>query len=490
MNRGTILVVEDERIIGCDVQGILQRAGYQVPLVVSTGLEAVAKADEIRPDLVLMDVTLRGGIDGVEAAYRIRQQQDIPIVYLTANGDREIFNRIKETDPVAFIRKPYEEEELLTTIEISLHQYRTQQERARAALQSSEAKYQELFESARDGIAILDLEGSHLNCNQAYLNLLGYQEFDELPSRAMTVLTAPECREQEARIIREQTLSQGYSDEYEKMYLRRDGSRVTVSARCWLRRNDHGAPTGFWIMVRDITDRKQTERQILEYQRQLQLLMRDLSLAEERERQRIASDIHDRISQTLAVCQMRLGALATASTSADTAREAGEVSQLLDQTIQDTSSLIFELSPPILHQLGLVPALEWFGEKIQQQHTIRVSVQGECAAALASDLRATTFRSVCELVNNAVKHGHATAIRISLSQRADCLRIQVKDNGVGFNPLENNWRKRVKGGYGLFHIQERLRAWGGLLEINSHPGAGTRAQLTLPLAAPPLEATS
>jgi signal transduction histidine kinase len=234
---------------------------------------------------------------------------------------------------------------------------------------------------------------------------------------------------------------------------------------------------------------KEAERRILEYQSQLQSLMRDLSLTEERERKQIAADIHDRICQTLAVCQMRLGAVAQSPAPPEAvSRAAHEIGELLDRTIKDTSSLIFELSPPVLHQLGLVAALEWFGEKIQQRHRIRVSVRArDSAQPVPEDQRASLFRAACELINNAVKHAGAKRIWVVLEQSAWCQRIQVIDNGAGFTPAEELGPRDKPGGFGLFHIRERLRGWGGTLEIHSRPGSGTRAVLTAPMDVVPLE---
>jgi PAS domain S-box-containing protein len=482
MSKAKILVVEDERIVGRDIQTTLQRAGYEVPAVVPSGAQAIAKASELDLDLVLMDVVLAGEIDGIETSRRIRLRQEIPVVYLTANGDRAILDRIKTTEPIAFILKPYDEQELLRTIEIALHQYQTQRERAREVLRESEVRYRELFETACDGIAVLDLAGVLQDCNHAYLNLLGYANAGELQARPLAEFTAPDFRNKETRLLREETFKRGYSDEYEKECLRRDGSRVPVSARCWVRRDGQGKPIGLWQIVRDISERKKAEDRLMEYQTQLQSLMTDLSLAEDRERQRIASDIHDGISQTLAVCQMRLGRLAQLSSSPAVGQEIEECCKLLETSIRDTSSLIFELSPPVLHQLGLPPALEWYGEKIQQQHGLQIEVQhDENALPLSSDQRSALFRAVCELVNNVVKHADATSVRISLRKKNERLEIGVEDNGLGFVPAEGFSRKRAHGGFGLFHIQERLRAWGGTLEIHSRPGNGTRAVATIPL---------
>jgi PAS domain S-box-containing protein len=459
----------------------LQKAGYRVLATVATGAQAIAKAAELQPDLVLMDVTLAGELDGIETARRIRAQREVPIVYLTASGNPAILAQAKATEPIAFILKPFEEPELLATIEITWHRYQAQRQRTREALEESEARYRELFETARDGIAITDLASLHLDCNSAYCRLLGYACPDDLRLWPLIDLTAPEYRQREGRILATEVLARGYSEEYEKECLRKDGARVVVSARIWLRRDRRGQPNGLWHIVRDVAERKEAERRILDYQHQLQSLMAELSLAEERERQRIATDIHDRISQTLAVCQMRLEALSQSISPPTTARQLEEVCLLLERTIRDTSSLVFELSPPLLHQLGLAPALEWYGEKLQEQHDLRVEIrQTAPPASLSADQRTVLFRAACELMNNVVKHARATSILISMGPAEGGLRLCVEDDGTGFAAEATAPWTRPRGGFGLFHIRERMRAWGGSLDLDSAPGRGTRAILTLP----------
>lgn len=483
VNQAKILVVEDERIVARDIQMTLERAGYRVIATATSGMEAIRSAVETPPDLVLMDVKLAGAIDGIEVARQIRKRREVPIVYLTANGDRAVLEQAKATEPIAFILKPYDEQELLTTIEMALHQYRAHQKRARVVLAQSEARYRELFDTARDGIAITDLTGRHLECNRAYLELLGYSAVADLSSLVLDDLSTPEFRAQAVRSI-DQARGRGYSDEEEREWVRKGGEQVAVSVRYWLRKDENGQPVGLWVLAHDISQRKKAERLIIEYQTQLRSLIQQLSVAEERERQRIATDIHDRISQTLAVCQIRIETLAQAASSSSLVKKLTSIGELLEGTIRDTSSLTFELCPPVLHQLGLAAALEWFGERIKQQSGLEIKInQIESAPVLGADHRVTIFRAACELINNVVKHAQATRIDICLTQEEGILQISIEDDGKGFVPAEVAHWKREIGGFGLFHVRERMRAWGGGLEIHSHPGSGTCALLTFPLNA-------
>jgi CheY-like chemotaxis protein len=121
MTKARILVVEDEPIVAMDIQRSLGRLGYVVLGAVSSGREAIRRTAEGLPDIVLMDIVLKGEMDGVEAARQIRERFKIPVVYLTAHGDEGTLERAKITGPFGYIVKPFDETELRTTIEIALH---------------------------------------------------------------------------------------------------------------------------------------------------------------------------------------------------------------------------------------------------------------------------------------------------------------------------------------------------------------------------------
>jgi PAS domain S-box-containing protein len=127
------------------------------------------------------------------------------------------------------------------------------------ALRVSEAHYRELFEISQDGIVGTDLQGRYLECNQAYLDLLGYASVEQLRLKSYEEVTPREYHAMETRIIQEQTLARGFCDEYEKEYFRATGERLPVSLRAWLRRGSNGQPIGMWVVVRNIAERKQAE---------------------------------------------------------------------------------------------------------------------------------------------------------------------------------------------------------------------------------------
>jgi PAS domain S-box-containing protein len=165
-----VLIVEDDRIIAQDVQQTLTRMGYAYPIVVSSGEEAVQRAVDMKPDLVLMDIKLKGPMDGVEAAQRIRASLDIPIVYLTAYADEVTLRRAKITGPFGYILKPFEDEDLHATIEMAL--YRHEMERTQAQRLK---RFQALVEYGSDIAVVLDDQGVIRYASPAIEQVLGYK---------------------------------------------------------------------------------------------------------------------------------------------------------------------------------------------------------------------------------------------------------------------------------------------------------------------------
>lgn len=173
MSDTRILIVEDERIVAKDLQFRLQGLGYQVAGMASGGHEAVEKAASARPTLVLMDIRLENGMDGIEAAEHIRAELDIPVVFLTAYADQPTLARAKITEPFGYILKPFEERELQSTIEIALYRHKAEQK-----LRESERRYRRLVDNSQGLIWTHDMAGHLLSINPAAARMFGYEPKD------------------------------------------------------------------------------------------------------------------------------------------------------------------------------------------------------------------------------------------------------------------------------------------------------------------------
>ena len=248
-------------------------------------------------------------------------------------------------------------------------------------------------------------------------------------------------------------------------------------------RDSAGNITGLVGIHRDITERKQAEHKLLEHQNHLKQLATRLTLTEERERRHIASEIHDEISQTLAMVKIKLDTLRSSPPSEVSAAEIEEISSSVENVIQKTRTLTFELSNPLLYVLGLEAAVaEWLSEQVQEKHGIATEFQDDGKAKpLDDDVKMMLFRNVRELRINCIKHSNAGKVRVGIRRTNGSIEVVVEDNGVGFDPAEvrSTVGKRAK--FGLFSIRESLENLGGHFEIESKPGAGCKAIMTAPL---------
>jgi signal transduction histidine kinase len=234
----------------------------------------------------------------------------------------------------------------------------------------------------------------------------------------------------------------------------------------------------------EVAERRRSEREIRQYQRQLRSLASELSLAEERERRAIAADLHDHIGQALAVIKLKFLQLHCNSVLCKFKDSIEDIRVHLDEAIETTRSITFELSPPVLYELGLLPALQWLAEESQRKCRISVEVttEGE-ERPLGDETKATLFKSARELLFNAAKHAKVSQVWVRLVWEKHHIKIEVRDNGVGFDASRILPIDIKRSGFGLFSVKERMGYIGGSLEIDSMPGRGARATLMAPLGA-------
>lgn len=251
MQGSNILIVEDERILANDISQLLERFGYIVQGSLSNGQDAIQSVDdaETKPDLILMDVRLHGDMDGIEAANRIKEKHDIPIIYLTAYADDDTIQRAKITEPFGYILKPFDDRELHTVIEMGLYKHRMQQ-----TLKASEAQYRTLFEQATDAILVLDSNGKLLEVNPSGCKMVGYSH-EELVGLSIKTLIPEEDWQQDP--IKFNDLIGGKAVYRERRFLCKDNRIITieVSAKMLQDGNIHA-------FGRDITRRKQAEKEL------------------------------------------------------------------------------------------------------------------------------------------------------------------------------------------------------------------------------------
>jgi diguanylate cyclase (GGDEF)-like protein/PAS domain S-box-containing protein len=249
----TILVVEDEGIIALNLQRILTRFGFRVPETVETGQDALRVVEENPPDLVLMDIQLRGEIDGIEAARRIRSRYDLPIVYLTAFAEDVRLVQARQTEPYGYLIKPVQDRELRAAIEMALFKHRMDQQ-----LRESESRYRELYHSTPTMFHTTTSDGRILQVSDFWLASLGYTR-EEVIGCQLEMFIAPEFHAYLAEQVFPELLRSGVVRDAECRFLRKDGSQVDVFFSTVAIYDEQGGMASAHSALVDISARKRAE---------------------------------------------------------------------------------------------------------------------------------------------------------------------------------------------------------------------------------------
>ncbi|HEU4683906.1 MAG TPA: response regulator, partial [Nitrospira sp.] len=216
----------------------------------------------------------------------------------------------------------------------------------------------------------------------------------------------------------------------------------------------------------------------------LRELASELTLAELRVRRRVATELHDHLAQLLVLCRLKLGQSRRLHDLASVRKAVQQTEETLGETLAYTRTLVADLAPPVLHDLGLPAALNWLGEYMRRYDlSVAVSLDHEKDLALSEDAKVLLFQSVRELLMNVHKYARVGEAIVRMHRQDELLRIEVRDEGTGFDPAEISAERHTGSPkFGLFSIRERMMALGGSFDIDSAPGKGTRVLLMLPLS--------
>ncbi len=348
-----------------------------------------------------------------------------------------------------------------------------------AELAASERKYRGIIENAHSAIIHWLQDGTVAFVNEATERLLGYEP-GELLNRDVRVLVAPDVRPgpDDTDLISAVAADPQRFDAYENEVVTKQGERLFMA---WSNRailDDQGNLTGVMSVGIDRTRQRRAEEELQRHQQRARLLATELALTEQRERQAIATWLHDDIAQVLALVRMRLGFLRVTSDAEEQRRAIEEIDSLLAGAIQSTRDVNLELSPPILFEQGLPEAVSWAASRAREHYGFEASTAVEGAArTLDRDTEMIIFQAVKELLNNAGKYADAEHVTVNLCYEEGSVRVTIEDDGRGFDPDAGH---SGGGGFGLLNIRERTEYLGGRLVIESRLGEGSKLTLHIP----------
>jgi PAS domain S-box-containing protein len=313
--------------------------------------------------------------------------------------------------------------------------------------------------------------------------MFGYPR-EEMLGKPSYVLVVQQHRENQKKIL-EQFTETGTSVYMENKIsegkgLRKDGKEFDVEFSYYIV-DVHGEPMATAI-IRDISERKETEEKLIHNQEQLRSLASQLTKVEEQERHNIASYLHDHLGQELFAMKLQLEQMKKSLSSNHTIKNLESVIGRTNQMMSDMRSMSYELSPPILYELGLEAALEWIVEEMRTLHPITITLNDDGQVKpLDETTKVLLFQAARELLHNVRRHAKAQNVEIFLARDNAMVVIQVNDDGIGFEGSEVDASREKTQGFGLYSIKERLKYIGGDLDVESALNRGARITLKAPL---------
>ncbi|MFN6560928.1 MAG: response regulator [Nostoc sp. ChiSLP01] len=410
MTNVKILVVEDEAIVAKDLQSRLSKFGYAVPAIASSGEEAINKAIQTSPDLVLMDIRLKGNMDGIEAAQEISRQLDIPIIYLTAYADDTTLQRAKITEPFGYLLKPFKEKELQTNIEITLVKHGLEKQ-----LKTNKKWLDALLKSISDGVIASDLQELVTFMNPVAENLTGWKQeeaFGKNSSEVFNIANAQTHHPIENPIVK--VLQDGtiFNLPTETILIAKDGVEIPIDDSAAPIKDDKDKITGAVLIFRDITERKRAmeahQRQI--EQEKLVSQLEEINQLKNDFLSLVSHELRSPLSNIKVMIQMLQTSTDTQENQhylelmdAECDRELELINDLLDLQRLESSSNSIITPDALLLQQWLPWVIEPFQIRIQEhQQTLQINLPTNLPP-LSSD-GTILERILGELLNNACKY--------------------------------------------------------------------------------------
>ena len=534
--KAKVLIVEDENIVAFNIQNRLEGLGYTVTAVISSGEVALQKVAETFPDLVLMDIKLKGTIDGIQAAEQIRKEFQIPVVYLTAYTDEETLNRAKLTEPYGYILKPFEARDLGTTIEMALYKHMIERQ-----LREREQWLATTLKSIGDAVITTDSQGLVTFMNPVAEALTRWKQEEVLGNELNQVFHAinektRQVVENPVKLALEAGVTVGLDNH--TLLIAKDGSEIPIDDSAAPIKNDAGNILGAVLVFHDVTEQQRVKALLERTNEELEVRVAEsitqLRETNEQLRQEIArrrgleEELRSALAKERELNELKSRIIATVSheyrtplttilSSADilehydsrlTAEKKKNHFQRIQSSIKYLTKLVedmlfvhqaeignleFNPAPLDVERVASEIVNEFHGNSTSQQ-SINFEYQGICRNAFLDEkLLQLILRN---LLSNAIKYSPKTSpVRLELSCELNQIVLRVSDQGIGipageksllFNPFFRGSNIGVTPGVGLglVIIKECVDLHGGEIFVESEVGKGTTFTVTLPLSQP------
>jgi two-component system, NarL family, sensor histidine kinase UhpB len=390
-------------------------------------------------------------------------------------------DKLRERDLLRYLPQ-YEEKRLIHELQVHQVELEMQNEELRLTqheLEESRSRYRELYDFAPVGYLTLDKAGLILEANLTVATLLN------VPRSSLVYKYLQSFMDQESadtlHLFLRKPLPPGMKEIVECMLQPVDGTPFEITLNVGGEFDQSARLVRYRVVLVDVSRLKLMERQARETGDRLRLLASELNLSEERTRHTIAQTLHDEIGQLLALARMKLSSALTLSKETAADKIVDEVLDMLALVIKETRSLMVEISPPVLHDIGLAAAIDWMAERMSSEHGIIIeTMKTGDIPDLEQDVKIMLYQMTRELLVNIAKHSGGRHVVLTVERDDRTIGITVRDDGKGFDAREAG-SAAADGGFGLFSIRERLKPYNGSLHIESQKGKGTTVTIRLPV---------
>lgn len=499
-----ILVVDDISVNIEATRNILKHylPEYEVISALS-GMEGLELAHRELPEVILLDY-LMPNMNGFEVAQKLKEDdrtRKIPVLMVSALGDNsDVRTEGLNAGADAFISKPFDIREFVALVNVMLRiknaedLLRKRNEDLEVFIKKqtqhyldSEERFFQISKHVREFFWEVDSEFVFTFVSKSVEPILGHNLAWLMgKTRLYDLAQNTNDASYKDEIIDYLKMQMPFEDK-EFSFFNKNGSTVWLSMSGVPMFDDQQHFTGYRGVCYDITRRKEAETQlnrsmqeIRNYQRKLKKLNRELTMAEEKERKRIAEYLHDGIGQTLSLAFMNLSSVTNGSMGSTAKKTLKNTARFINSAIQEARLLTYDLSPPVLYEFGFLPAVKWKLEQTAEKFNIETHyTDNGISTHLDAESSISLYRIVCELITNTIKHANASMLSFEVNQHKNGYKIEVKDDGIGFDP-ENREGPGETDNFGLFSIHERLDALNGSINITSLRDKGTRAEIFIP----------
>lgn len=494
MDKIKILIVEDEAIIARNIESKLIKAGYDVVDTVYTGNDAIKSAIEKNPDIILLDIKLKGDIGGIEAAEKIKQQKDIPIVFLTSYTDEDTFEKAKLTEPAAYLSKPFDIDELKRIIQLTLFNHNIKKE-----LIETKKRYELAVEAGRTGVWEYISSERRTIVDSGFLNLLGLKGEGKTFDANDWINFVP-IEELELINFKQNELISGRTNQYslEHRIKRADGQIRWVISKGNLVKDEKTDKLKIVGTLTDITDLKETERKSKHYADDL----KRSNSAKDNFFSIIAHDLRNPFHTILGASEL----LAHYSTEMST-EEIKETAQNIYRAANNVYNLLVNLLEWSRFQTGKIEikktqfnlceivnqVLELYSEQAElKKLTVQSSCDDTCFVYADKYMLESVVRN---LISNAIKFTPSgKSIEVICKNLSDDLaEFSVRDFGIGIpkeiqqklfqidTQISTLGTEQEKGtGLGLVLCKDFIEKNGGTISFESEFGKGSIFRVTIP----------